>query len=134
VSGMPGVRADDWPQWLGPRRDSVWRETGILEKFPKDGPKVKWRVPVHYGYAGPAVANGRVFVIDFDTKDKVTTGFTRSKLSGNERVLCYGAADGKPLWKREYPCQYTISYPGGPRCTPTVDGGQVYTLGGMGDL
>src|SRR5262249_27468328 len=42
--GVPGSRADDWPQWLGPRGDSVWRETGILEKFPKGGPEVRWRV------------------------------------------------------------------------------------------
>src|SRR5207249_12327948 len=92
---ISSLQADDWPQWLGPQRDSVWRESGILEKFPKDGPKVKWRVPVHHGYAGPAVANGRVFVTDFITKEKITPGFTRSRLDGTERVLCLDAADGK---------------------------------------
>src|SRR5206468_3086108 len=122
------------PQWLGPQRDSVWRESGILEKFPKDGPKVKWRVPVHHGYAGPAVANGRVFVTDFITKEKITPGFTRSRLDGTERVLCLDAADGKQIWKHEYACLYKISYAGGPRCTPTVHDGKVYTLGAMGDL
>src|SRR5689334_10953943 len=59
-----GARADDWPQWLGPRRDGVWRETGILEKFPQDGPRVRWRTPIGLGYAGPAVAGGRVYVMD----------------------------------------------------------------------
>src|SRR5690242_19775340 len=56
--------ADDWPQWLGPQRDSVWRETGIVEVFPENKLPVKWRVPISGGYAGPAVANGKVFVTD----------------------------------------------------------------------
>ena len=51
-------RADDWPQWLGPRRDGVWRETGLLTKFPAGGPKVRWRTPIGEGYSGPSVANG----------------------------------------------------------------------------
>src|SRR6516165_10207252 len=58
------AQADDWPQWLGPQRDGVWRETGILDKFPKGGPKVRWRVAVGLGYAGPAVADGKVYVHD----------------------------------------------------------------------
>ena len=56
------IFADDWPQWLGPRRDSVWREKGLVAQFPADGLKVKWRVPVELGYSGPAVADGRVFM------------------------------------------------------------------------
>ena len=59
------ARADDWPQWLGPQRDGVWRESGILEKFPTDGPTIRWRKEVAVGYAGPAVANGQVYVTDF---------------------------------------------------------------------
>src|SRR5438309_10965009 len=58
------ARGDDWPQWLGPRRDSVWRETGIVDKFPKGGPKVVWQAPIRAGYSGPAVAGGRVYVMD----------------------------------------------------------------------
>src|SRR6266446_4882154 len=58
------LHADDWPQWLGPNRDGVWRETGIVEKFSAAGPKIRWRVAVGGGYAGPAVANGRVYVTD----------------------------------------------------------------------
>ena len=58
------ARADDWPQWLGPQRDGVWRETGILDKFPKDGPPIRWRTPIGAGYAGPAVAGGRVYITD----------------------------------------------------------------------
>src|SRR5258708_7159303 len=63
VSGL-AARADDWPQWLGPKRDGVWRETGILEKFPKGGPKVLWRAPIGGGYSGPAVAGSRVYITD----------------------------------------------------------------------
>ena len=63
VSVSP-ARGDDWPQWLGPKRDGVWRETGIVERFPKGGPKVRWRVPLGGGYAGPAVVAGKVFVTD----------------------------------------------------------------------
>jgi len=57
-------RADDWPQWGGPRNDGDWREAGIVRAFPADGPKVLWRVPIHRGYAGSSVADGRVFVFD----------------------------------------------------------------------
>src|SRR5215471_1170750 len=58
------ARADDWPQWLGPQRDGVWREKGIVDKFPAGGPKARWRTPIGAGYAGPAVVNGRVYVTD----------------------------------------------------------------------
>ena len=61
--GLSAVAAD-WPQWLGAKRDGVWRESGILKKFPEGGPKVNWRVPIGGGYAGPAVADGRVFIMD----------------------------------------------------------------------
>ena len=57
--------ASDWPQWLGQNRDSIWQEDGLLEKFPEAGPKVLWRAPVGYGYAGPAVVDGRVYVMDY---------------------------------------------------------------------
>lgn len=128
-------RADDWPQWLGTRRDSVWRETGILEKFPERGPAVMWRVPLAGGYAGPAVADGRVFVTDYLADgDKTPDPNTRNKLQGQERVQCFSAADGKLLWQHAYHCAYEISFPAGPRTTPTVDGERVYTLGAEGDL
>src|SRR5215212_779893 len=56
--------ADDWPQYLGPKRDGVWRETGILDKFPARGPTVLWRQKCGMGYAGPAVTQGKVFLAD----------------------------------------------------------------------
>src|SRR5438128_2909443 len=131
------ARADDWPQWLGPQRDGVWRETGILSRFPSGGPKVRWRPPVGLGYAGPAVAEGGVYVTDLLLAEGVTPPadtFARKRLAGKERVFCLDEATGKVLWKHEYPCEYTVSYPAGPRTTPVIHGGKVYTLGAMGDL
>src|SRR5271157_4420124 len=61
---VPAVFADDWPQWLGPKRDGVWREKGILEKFPEGGLMPRWSASIGSGYAGPAVALGKVYVFD----------------------------------------------------------------------
>ena len=127
--------ADQWPQWMGPKRDNVWREEGIIKEFPEGGPKILWRTPVAGGYAGPAVVDGRVYVMDYVTADDVKiANFERKPSSGTERVLCLDEATGKELWKVEYPVAYDISYPAGPRCTPTVDGDKVYCLGAVGDL
>lgn len=129
--------SDDWPQWLGPQRDSIWREDGILNQFPSGGPKVIWRAPVGAGYTGPAVAGERVFLMDRipapGTKP-VNNSFGRTGGQGTERILCFSAKDGKLLWKHEYECSYKIMYPLGPRCTPTVHQGKVYALGAMGHL
>ncbi|MEO1991366.1 MAG: PQQ-binding-like beta-propeller repeat protein, partial [Pirellulales bacterium] len=59
------VRGDDWPQWMGPHRDNVWREKGIISTFADHPPKLLWRVPIGGGYAGAAVADGRIFVCDY---------------------------------------------------------------------
>src|SRR5438105_3298892 len=86
----PG-HADDWPQWLGAQRDGVWRETGLLTKFPPAGPKVLWRIPLGSGYSGPAVANGRVYVMDRERArdvDGKPSRPTRAGIPGNERLLC----------------------------------------------
>lgn len=128
--------AADWPQWLGPNRESVWREDGIVGRFPDDGLPVRWRVPVKLGYSGPAVAGGKVYLMDYDHKSGKLENNPgqRTKLEGDERVLCLDAASGELLWKHAYDRPYNISYPGGPRCTPTVAGGRVYALGAEGNL
>jgi outer membrane protein assembly factor BamB len=132
---VAAARGDDWPQWMGPRRDNEWREAGVVATFPQGGPRVLWRTPIAGGYAGAAVADGRVFVCDYvtDTDVKVSN-FDRAASTGRERVLCLDEATGRILWKHDYPVTYTISYPAGPRCTPTVHDGRVYTLGAEGDL
>jgi outer membrane protein assembly factor BamB len=129
------ARADDWPQWLGPQRDGVWRETGILDKFPEGGPRVRWRAPVGLGYAGPAVGDGRVYVPERQVAEgaKNPSGpFEVKTVPGIERLLCLDDKDGHLVWKHEYDCPYEISYPYGPRATPAVQSGKVYHLGAMG--
>ena len=134
IAPLP-LPADEWPQWMGPGRDNMWREDGVLDAFPAAGPRVVWRVPIAGGYAGAAVAGGRVFVTDYVTAaDVKVANFERKASTGTERVLCLDEATGQLLWKHEYPVTYTIAYPAGPRCTPTVDGDRVYTLGAEGDL
>jgi outer membrane protein assembly factor BamB len=117
------AQADDWPQWGGPQRDLVWRETGIVKEFPTDErlPR-KWSVPIAAGYAGPAVADGKVFVTD------------RIGETETERVHCLDAETGEILWTHSYRVRYTINYPAGPRATPTIDGDRVYTIGAQGNL
>jgi outer membrane protein assembly factor BamB len=136
IAGAASARADDWPQWMGPRRDAVWREQGIVAGIPAAGLPVKWRVPVAGGYSGPAVAGGRVFLTDYVSRagELVNSPNDRTLMSGSERVVCLDAATGAVLWKHEQDCTYSISYASGPRCTPTVDDGRVYALGAEGDL
>ena len=126
----------DWPQWLGPQRDGVWREEGVVTTL-KQRPPLRWERAIGGGYAGPAVAQGRVYVLDRQLaqgKRNPANPFERGQVPGTERVLCLNEADGKLLWQQEYDCPYAVSYPAGPRCTPTVDGDRVYTLGAMGHL
>nr|WP_235908629.1 PQQ-binding-like beta-propeller repeat protein [Roseiconus nitratireducens] len=128
--------ADDWPGWLGPSRDGVYRESGIVDEIPEGGLPFKWRKPIAGGYAGPAVADGKVFVFDYQTSsgERVNDPNTRAELNGRERLLALDASSGDTLWEHSYECPYEISYPAGPRCTPTVDGDQVYILGAQGDF
>ena len=116
--------ADDWPQWRGPKRDGVWRETGIVEKFAEKQLPIKWRAEVGPGYSGPTVAGERVFLTDRQTKPKQT-----------ERVHAFDAAEGKKLWTFEYDCEYKgVGYEAGPRACVTIDEDRAFALGSMGHL
>ena len=118
--------AEDWPEWRGRGRGGVWNESGILERFPEKGLTAAWRTPLRAGYAGPAVADGRVFVTDFERS---------AGMKGKERALCLEERSGKVLWTREWDVDYgSMSYPNGPRATPTVDGDRVYVVGASGIL
>jgi outer membrane protein assembly factor BamB len=129
--------AADWPQWLGTQRDGIWRETGLMDRFPASGPPVIWRAPLGAGYSGPSVAGDRVYVMDrlrpVDESGKPARP-TRAGIPGKERLLCLSAGSGKILWQHAYDCPYKISYPSGPRMTPLVQDGRVYALGAMGHL
>lgn len=128
--------AEDWPQWLGPNSASEWDAAGIKTSFGEGDLKAKWTVPCGPGYAGPAVAGGKVYLFDYE----VTEGTIQNNpgrpiaLKGNERLHCLDAATGKVLWTKGMPVDYYVSYPSGPRATPFVDGDHVYTLGTEGDL
>ena len=126
--------AADWPQWMGEQRDGVWREAGVRKDLPKDGGNVQWRAPVSLGYAGPAVAKGKVYVPDFVMTDNDFDGKSQGAhpRKGRERILCLDANTGKVLWKHGYEVTYNVSYPGGPRVTPTVIDDRLYFQSTMG--
>ena len=128
--------ADDWPRWMGEQADGVWREEGIRVDLAKEGAPVVWRVPVGWGYSGPAVSGGRVYLSDYQRSEGELINNPGKAVTweGTERVLCLDSSTGKQLWKYEESRSYTLSYPGGPRATPTVADGIVYFLGGMGNL
>ncbi|MBE2283365.1 MAG: PQQ-like beta-propeller repeat protein [Prosthecobacter sp.] len=131
------LHADDWPQWLGPQRDAVWRETGIVETFPAGGPQTLWRSKIGGGYAGPAVADGKVYVMDREVADRTSVpanAFARGIIPGSERVLCLDAKTGRQVWEHRYDCTYTMSYSTGPRATPLVHEGKVWTFGAEAHL
>lgn len=131
------LAAEDWSQWLGNDRSGIWKETGIIEKFPEGGPKVLWRTNIGAGYAGPAVADGKVYVLDRHLAPNAANAenpFQRNYVPGTENVICLNSSDGKVLWKHGYESNYTVSYAAGPRTTPTVEDTRVYTLGAEGQL
>ena len=133
---VPTASAADWGQWLGPKRDAVWEEKGLVTKFPKDGPTVVWRRPIGAGYAGPAVVGKRLYIMDrVPAKLDPDKPAPKGTQPGAERVLCLNVADGKTVWAHSYDCTYAnVSYPTGPRTTPVLDGTRLYALGTMGDL
>lgn len=115
------VWADDWPQWRGPTRDGAWTEQGILRSFPAGGLKFLWRAEVGPGLSSPIVAQGRVFLTDVQLTRPTT----------KERVHCFEAATGKPLWTYAYDAVYPESeqFTQGTIPTPIYHDGKVYTIG-----
>ncbi len=132
---IPAI-GQDWPQWNGPTRDGLLSKGFAAKPIPKDGLVLKWKLPVSYGYSSPVVANGKVFVSDYQLESgKITNNAgSRDRLTGKERVHCIDAKTGKSLWTHQYDRKYSLSYPGGPRAAPVVVDGTVFTLGAEGDL
>ena len=93
VSVLGLVEAEDWPQFRGPGRLGVWHETGIVDEFPDSGLKFTWRVPIRSGFSGPAVADGRVFVTDWEEDPE------SRRMDGTERVLALDEQTGEVLWE-----------------------------------
>jgi hypothetical protein len=119
---MP-TSGEDWPHWRGPHGDGTRRGPKLSNAWPKGGLQRVWRQPVGGGYGGIAVSGGRVYVMD------------RQRDPDVERVLCFDGVTGDQLWLHDYPADYSgVSYDNGPRATPTVFDGRVYTLGAVGHL
>jgi len=110
----------DWPQFLGPHRNGVSAETGLIDAFPKDGPKLLWRVKGGVGMGGVAISRGKAV--------------TMVQTEGKQRALAIDATTGKRLWSTAVAPQYRNDMGDGPRATPTVDGDNVFLFTGEGNL
>jgi outer membrane protein assembly factor BamB len=119
------ARGDDWPQWRGPQRDGMSKETGLLKEWPAEGPKLIWQVKdLGRGYSTPAVVGERLYLIS-------------NKGTADEYVEARNVADGKQLWSTRIgkvgnPDQ-SPNYPAA-RSTPTIDGELLFALGSDGDI
>ena len=128
---LTALRAEDWPRWRGVRGDGTWNAPPLPEKWPDGGLKPRWKVAVGGGYAGIAVADGKLYTLDRTKHAKDEAGN-----DGTERVFCLDAATGKLLWEHKYPTRYggLGGYANGPRAMPTVHDGKLYSLGAVGHL
>jgi len=114
------INAQDWPQYLGPYRNSTSDQKGILRSWPESGPEVLWTVDVGIGYGGPVVKEGKVYLLDRD--DAV-----------GDNLRCFDLSNGKELWNFDYEAPGSVMFPGS-RSVPTLDGDYVYSSGHNGDL
>lgn len=111
----------DWPQWRGPDRTDVSKETGLLKDWPEGGPKEVWVFKdAGVGYSGPSIVSGKLFTMG--TRDQ------------SEILMQLDANTGKEIWAAKIGPILNNGYGNGPRGTPTVDGDRVYSLGGQGTL
>jgi outer membrane protein assembly factor BamB len=110
----------EWPQWRGPNRDDVARETGLLASWPQSGPPLAWKTSgLGGGFSSVAISGGRIY--------------TMGDRQGSQQVVAMNLADGKIAWTAKVGPVWEDEY-GGPRGTPTVDGDRVYALGTEADL
>ena len=114
------MAADEWPKWRGPNADGISHETGLLQKWPENGPAKVWSAKVGLGFSSPIAQDGKVYLFSQD---------------GNKDVLAaFDADSGKLLWGQAYNGGYPKDDYAGSRSTPTIDGDRIYTFGGGGDL
>ena len=117
---VTGASASDWPWAYGPRRDNSSDQKGLLRSWPQAGPEVLWSVPVNAGFGGPAISEGKVYLLDRDEKV-------------GDKLRVFDLATGKELWSFAYDAPGGFMFAGS-RTTPTVDGERVYISGPLGDL
>ncbi len=120
LAGITNVYAQDWPQFLGPERNSTSSQKGILRSWPEQGPEVLWKVDVGIGYGGTVVKDGKVYLLDRDDKF-------------GDKLRCFDLSNGEELWKFEYEAPGEVMFPGS-RSVPLVDVNHVYSCGPYGDL
>lgn len=110
-----------WPGYMGPNRDGKSTEQGLLQSWPEQGPPEVYRQPIGRGYAGFAIGGGRAYTIE--------------QRRENEAVVCYDFATGAEIWTFEYAANFIEQMGGdGPRSTPALDSGRLYSLGALGQL
>ncbi len=114
------IYAQDWPQFLGPERNSTSPQKNLLRSWPETGPEVLWTANVGIGYGGPVVKDGKVYLLDRD--DNV-----------GDNLRCFELSTGKELWNFAYDAPGAVMFPGS-RSVPAVDGNRVYSCGPYGDL
>lgn len=118
---LVGQTSGDWPQWRGPNRDGISKETGLLKQWPQGGPALVWKATgAGAGYSSMSVANGRIF--------------TMGLRGDREYLIAFDSATGREAWATPHGSAYRDSRGDGPRGTPTIDGNKGYALGAMGDL
>lgn len=105
----------DWPQFRGPDRDNISTEKGLYRTWPTGGPKVLWKTSVCEGYAGAAIKNGKVYVNDYDAKNKA------------HLIRCISLADGKDIWSKSFPVEIRPNH-GITRTVPSVGQKLVFSL------
>lgn len=114
--------AREWPQWRGVDRAGIWEGVKLPPRLDAGAIRVRWKEPIGPGYSGIAVALGKVYTLDSPRK-------------GRERVVCLDGAEGKTLWTHEHDVEYgDMDYATGPRSTPTVEAGRVFTIGAVGHI
>lgn len=117
------AKASDWPQFLGPTRDGIYKGSDLAVTWPKEGPAVVWQKKVGQGFSGPVVAQGKLILFH--------------RLEDKETVECLDAKSGNTLWKADYRTGFRDDMRNedeGPRATPTISGNHVYTFGAEGAL
>ncbi len=120
-SVSPYLPADDWPQWQGPARDNISRETGLLDSWPEGGPPLIWSVSnLGRGYGSVSVRGDRIFVQGSQGDESIVLALERSS--------------GQTSWTRPLGPGLDQNRGGGPRGTPTLDGNRLYALTENGDL
>jgi outer membrane protein assembly factor BamB len=113
--------AGDWPQWQGPNRDNLSKETGLLKEWPASGPPQVWSVSsVGEGYGSLAIKDDRIFVQGSDSRRSIVYALNR--------------ADGRGVWSKALGPAGSNDRGSGPRGTPTIDGDRLYVLTENGDL